>query len=114
MGVDFKTHPGIPLFLEIIYWSFKIPFITYLLISVPILSANTFGYTLLYRDLQVATQLKMGALIIQYIWLKYLIYQKKMQAELFTSDQSESKIWEISEINASIRKLLNRTSTIFG
>jgi exodeoxyribonuclease VII large subunit len=31
-----------------------------------------------------------------------------MQAELFTSDQSESKIWEISEINASIRKLLEQ------
>ena len=31
-----------------------------------------------------------------------------MQAELFTSDQSDSKIWEISEINASIRKLLEQ------
>lgn len=31
-----------------------------------------------------------------------------MQAELFTSNQSDSKIWEISEINASIRKLLEQ------
>ena len=55
MGVDFKTHPWNLLFLKLSTWVIQMPFITYLMISVPILSANAFATPLLCRDLPLAT-----------------------------------------------------------
>ena len=77
-----RLTPGIPfIFGNYLLGSFKMPFITYLMISIPILSANAFGYTfavsgLASGDFEVLSG-GIAILILIYLIGKYLISQKK-------------------------------------
>ena len=107
-----RLTPGIPfIFTNIILGALKMPFQSYILISVPILTLSSFGYIYATAGIISGNYVNFGggiAIILGFFIVGRFILKrrKKMQSELFQTRENNSKIWEISEINASIRKIL--------
>ena len=122
-----RLAPGVPfIFTNYILGILKMPFRSYLLISLPILSLTSCGYVLIFAGVFGGEKVEESAerwayalggvgLVVAMTLLGRIISRKRlMQTDLFEQHEDRSEVWQVSDLTRKSKDFCIRSFPYFG